>query len=321
MGADALADYLNEVQAEGLRSLDAVMGALGEAMTVIWQTATVQGGPVPHGLQNLLEEAQHMLASLAPPPGETTDLEGTREAAQGLVRAVAGPGGRVQSLTIPQIGGLPQANACGSSPNGHLGRIESIVSASERMKSALCCMLDSRSRSSLSWSMALNPDSCSERDCNSSKAVLRSGHRTSDSGPRGMPHRSVRECQAIAPSGATSSVGDTTFGRDQADAEVIDFEPLVQGGRPARPEPPARPERGHMSAVQHQRQYARRLQIDLVDDHLAGDDVDRVATRGPASHRRGGVAATSGLTSALAWRHPASAGAGALAGGLTTGLT
>lgn len=99
MDAAALTQYLDEVQAQGLPTMEKLTGALGQAMELIRQGAAAHGSPAPHGLQGLLEEAQRTLASVVQPQ-DVPDLEGTGEAAEGLVRAVAEPGGRIRTLTL-----------------------------------------------------------------------------------------------------------------------------------------------------------------------------------------------------------------------------
>jgi len=97
----AVLEYLNQVQVEGLRTLELVTGALEQAMAQIRQTAAAHGTPAPHGLHGIVEEVQQTLAAVSRPPQEAPDdLEGTAEAAQGRVRAVAEPGGRIRSLTV-----------------------------------------------------------------------------------------------------------------------------------------------------------------------------------------------------------------------------
>ncbi|WP_146087509.1 YbaB/EbfC family nucleoid-associated protein [Thermomonospora echinospora] len=103
MDAGAVTRYLDEVQTQGLQTMEALTSSLSEAMSLLRESVTFQGGPAPHGLhglQGLLAESQRMLASVAVPPHELPELEGTGEAAQGLVRAVAEPGGRIRSLVV-----------------------------------------------------------------------------------------------------------------------------------------------------------------------------------------------------------------------------
>jgi DNA-binding protein YbaB len=122
MDAGALTEYLDEVQNEGLRTMNALTSALDQVMNLIRESATVHGGPVPHGLQDLVEESRQMVASVAVPPREVAGLEGTGEAAQGLVRAVAEPEGRIRTLTI-------EKRAMRSASQDLAGHITSAVNA------------------------------------------------------------------------------------------------------------------------------------------------------------------------------------------------
>jgi hypothetical protein len=62
---------------------------------------------------------------------------------------------------------------------------------------------------------------------------------------------------------------------DEHDALLVELQPLVHSGRPARPERPARAVTGDVGATQHQRQDARQFDVDVGEHHVTADDVDQ----------------------------------------------
>lgn len=64
---------------------------------------------------------------------------------------------------------------------------------------------------------------------------------------------------------------------------VIRFDPLVESRRPGESEPAPVAVRGQVRPLQYDRQQTRQLEVCLLHQHLAGDQIDRVAALEPAN--------------------------------------
>ena len=125
-----LAARLSEVQEEGLRSMQMITQALGEAVTVLRERTGMNGDVGPQGLPELLEQTHRTVEQMTRPAGEDggpaedgavdhadvaaatakdDDVTGKGEAADGLVHVVAAaPDGRMTTLEIgDQAMGMP----------------------------------------------------------------------------------------------------------------------------------------------------------------------------------------------------------------------
>jgi DNA-binding protein YbaB len=110
----ALAQRLERVTEEGLRSMAVITQAIEDAMAQVADRTGMTGDPRPDGLEQLV--AQTRGAVPAPPSPEDgdeepPDLTGAGDGAEGRIRARVAPGGRIDVLEIdPPALRLPSAD-------------------------------------------------------------------------------------------------------------------------------------------------------------------------------------------------------------------
>jgi DNA-binding protein YbaB len=97
-----LTERLGEVQEQGLRTMSLITQALSDAMEQVRESTGMTGDPSPKGLEQLLEQTRSVADAVRGSTEDIEDLRGEGESADGQVRAVAPPGGRLASLEIDQ---------------------------------------------------------------------------------------------------------------------------------------------------------------------------------------------------------------------------
>lgn len=108
---DVLADRLRDVHAQGVRTMDMITQGLSDAIARIQQRTYMSGDPGPLGLEPLLDQTARALDSFrAPDKAERSEtaaggVRGEASDPAGQVHAVAGSGGRIESLWIDEQAG------------------------------------------------------------------------------------------------------------------------------------------------------------------------------------------------------------------------
>ncbi|MCO6011602.1 YbaB/EbfC family nucleoid-associated protein [Actinoallomurus purpureus] len=95
-----LAARLGEFQEQALLSMSKITEAISGAMEKLRDRTTIHGDPSPKGLEHLLEETRNLVDAVAGSAKDTPQVEGEGSAADGRIRVVAPPGGRLTSLEI-----------------------------------------------------------------------------------------------------------------------------------------------------------------------------------------------------------------------------
>ncbi|HZB30624.1 MAG TPA: YbaB/EbfC family nucleoid-associated protein [Streptosporangiaceae bacterium] len=97
----ALAERVEQLTGEGLRSMATITQAIEDAMSRVAERTGMTGDPGLQGLEQLVEQTRRSIPAVTGDSAdEAPDLAGAGAAAEGRIRARVTPGGRIESLDI-----------------------------------------------------------------------------------------------------------------------------------------------------------------------------------------------------------------------------